>query len=159
MDARLATVEPARSRDVAARVSLLRQRTGQPADAPAGELRWSLGLLMILAGAWTFEGLAFFLSSLFEGSDEPWISAAIWRSTSTILWFAFSPLIFFLTKAFPVAGAHAARNIAVHVLAALGLATAYLAIFLPANAWLNPNFSHQMGTLARRCRPRRRTES
>ena len=129
-------------------MSPIRLGTGQPADASAGELRWSWGLLLILAGAWTLEGLAFFMSSLFEGSDEPWIVAAIWRSTNTVIWFAFSPLIFFLTKRFPVAGEHARRNIAVHALASVSLAVAYVAIFLPANAWLNPDFSHQLGTFA-----------
>ena len=118
------------------------------ADAPAGELRWSWGLLVILAGAWAFEGLAFFLSSLFEGSDEPWIVDAIWRATNSVLWFAFSPLIFFLTKAFPVADEHARRNAAIHLLAALGVSTAHLAIYLPARAQFDPEFQRHFGPLA-----------
>jgi hypothetical protein len=147
--ARLACIGAARSRDVAVTMSPLRPRPARPDNvrAPRGELRWSLGLLLILAAAWSFEGLAFFFSARFEGSDEPWVSDAIWRSTVTFTWFAFSPLIFFLTKAFPVRGEHAVRNAAAQVLAAFGLGAAHMAIILPVNSWLDPSFKHQFGPL------------
>jgi two-component system, LytTR family, sensor kinase len=126
--------------------------SGQAADAladlQAGQLRWSWRLFGLMALAWSLMGLAFYASAQAEGSTTPWTSEAIWRGVNALLWLAFSPPIFFLTRAFPVPGDHAVRNVAIHFLAALGLSVAHLVIFLPVNAWIDPDFHLRYPSLA-----------
>src|SRR5258708_5176022 len=79
----------------------------QPASAdvtPPGDLRWSLGLALALAGGWTFVTLAFVASSWAEGSSTPWVSDLLWRGLTALIWLAFSPLVLVLARTVAVPG-------------------------------------------------------
>lgn len=108
-----------------------------PAE-PVGELKWSGGLFGLIALAWAAVAVAFYVPGRVEGSTMPWLSDAIWRALNSVIWLSFTPAIFFLAKAFPLAGEHERRNGAVHVAAALALAAAHMFVFLPADHWLDP---------------------
>jgi len=117
------------------------------ADEPPGELRWSWGLLGLMALAWAVVAAAFYVASRTEGSTAPWQSDAIWRLLANGAWFVFTPAIFFLAKAFPILGGHDRRNGAIHVLAGIGFAVAHMLFFLPAANALDPYFRQRVGSL------------
>jgi hypothetical protein len=120
-------------------------QTDRTADS---DLRWSWRLFGVMALAWALYGLGLYASGRFEGSTNPWTTDLSWRGTNALLWLAFTPVIFFLTRAFPVPGDHAIRNPVIHGLAALGLSTAHMLIFLPLNHWLSPDFPSHYPSLA-----------
>ena len=113
-----------------------------------GELRWSWRLFALMTAAWVLYGLALYVSGQAEGSTTPWRWDLIWRGSNAVLWLAFTPAIFVLTRAFPVPGEHRIRNATFHGLAAVGLAVAHLLIFLPLNHWLIPDFPSPYPSLA-----------
>ncbi|MFL5296931.1 MAG: sensor histidine kinase [Phenylobacterium sp.] len=129
-------------------MSLEAPPSGRTADEPPGELRWSWGLLGLTAMAWTIMALAFFVSARTEGATFPWVSDAIWRILANGLWFAFTPAIFFLAKAFPVSGDRPAGHVAIHVLAAIAFTIAHMLIFLQADRWLDPYFPARLRSVS-----------
>ena len=105
-------------------------------------MRWSWRLLFALAAVWSFVALAFFLSWIPEAdqTDLHWTSEAVWYGGTYLLWFLFSPLVFFLAKAFPVPGDRPLRNIGVHVLAAMTLGAAHFLLFMAIDHTFDPDF-------------------
>jgi hypothetical protein len=114
---------------------------------PDGEPHWSWRLFLLMAAAWALMLVGFRAASWAEGSTTPWLSDVIWRGSNAVLWLAFSPPIFFLTRAFPVPGDRRIRNAAIHWFAALAMAVAHLLIFLPLNQWLDPDFRLRFASL------------
>ena len=135
-DTRRADPLPPMSRDSPA----FGQATDAASDARAGEARWSWRLFGLMAAAWILYGLGLYISGQAEGSTTPWATDLIWRGSNALLWLALTPAIFLLTRAFPVPSDHGLRNAAIHGLAAVVFALAHLAIFLPVNHRLNPDF-------------------
>src|SRR5690242_16754833 len=110
------------------------------AGEPRGELRWSWQLYGLIAAVWLLLVLAWRVSSVAEDSTTPLATELVWRGSNALLWLALTPLIFFLTRSFPVPGDRMIRNVAIHGLAALGLSITHLSIFVPLNHWLIPDF-------------------
>jgi len=133
---------------------LARLQTGRRAqtrpDTPAGGRRWSIGLFLAMAGAWSFVALAFFASWLPEAEPggPSWVSEAIWYGDTYFLWFLLSPLVFFLSKAIPVRGEEVVRNLSIHLVAAIVLAMAHALIFISTDRLLDPDAHLRYPSLA-----------
>ncbi len=98
--------------------------------------RWMLWTL-VLAG-WILIGLSFSLNYYFFANHyvtifrkQPSLGGMlVWELPYWILWAALAPLIFWLTRAFPMERKHRLRNIVIHIAAFLLLSVAHRVIYL-----------------------------